>query len=69
MAFWEGPILDDIIALGGLDTRPKAGSGGCPIPWFVGYGNCCGGACGIAGPDKRPSMLGEAVTLGGGLKA
>lgn len=32
MAFWEGPILDDIIALGGLDTRPKAGSGGCPIP-------------------------------------
>lgn len=31
IGFWEGPILDDIIALGGLDTRPKAGSGG-PIP-------------------------------------
>lgn len=33
MGFWEGPILDDIIALGGLDTRPKAGSGCCPIPY------------------------------------
>lgn len=32
MGFWEGPILDDIIALEGLDTRPKAGSGCCPIP-------------------------------------
>lgn len=32
MAFWEGPILDDIIALGGLEPLPKAGSGGCPIP-------------------------------------
>jgi hypothetical protein len=32
MGFWVGPILDDIIALGGLDTRPKAGSGCCPIP-------------------------------------
>lgn len=32
MGFWEGPILDDIIALGGLGTRPKAGSGCCPIP-------------------------------------
>ena len=32
MGFWEGTILDDIIALGGLGTRPKAGSGCCPIP-------------------------------------
>jgi len=32
MGFWEGPILEGIIALGGLDTRPKAGSGCCPIP-------------------------------------
>lgn len=32
MGFWEAPILDDIIALGGLDTRPKAGSDCCPIP-------------------------------------
>lgn len=32
MGFWEGPILDDIIALGGLGPRPKAGSGCCPIP-------------------------------------
>lgn len=32
MGLWEGPILEDIIALGGLDTRPKAESGCCPIP-------------------------------------
>lgn len=31
--FWDGPILDDIIGLGGLDTLLYAGSGCWPIPY------------------------------------